>query len=126
MYENYCRIRDERGVTDYIVARETGLNQSVFSDWKKGKSTPKTEKLLRIARYFGISLDYLVTGQKTPAEATKTAQGPHYSRQVWELLVEAEKATTDDLRATTEMLRRLNAYAAMIREQEERGNDAES
>lgn len=126
MYENYCRIRDERGVTDYTVAKETGLSQSVFSDWKKGKSTPKTEKLLRIAQYFGISLDYLVTGQKTPAEAAKTAQEPRYSRQVWELLVEAEKATTDDLRATTEMLRRLNAYAAMIREQEGRGSDAES
>ena len=126
MYENYCKIRDERGVTDYIVARETGLNQSVFSDWKKGKSTPKTDKLLRIAQYFGISLDYLVTGRKTPAEATTAPQEPRYSRAVWELLVEAEKATADDVAATTAMLRRLNAYAQMIREQEGRGEDVES
>lgn len=125
MYENYCRIRDERGVTDYTVAKETGLSQSVFSDWKKGKSTPKTEKLLRIAKYFGISLDYLVTGQKTPAEATTAPQEPRYSRAVWELLVEAEKATADDVAAATAMLRRLNAYARMIREQEGRGEDAD-
>lgn len=124
MYENYCRIRDERGVTDYTVARGTGLSQSVFSDWKKGKSTPKTEKLLRIARYFGISLDYLVTGQKTVAEATTAPPEPRYSRHVWELLVEAEKATADDVAAATVMLKRLNAYAQAIREQE-RGKDAE-
>lgn len=126
MYDVYAKLRDRRGLSDYEVSKCTGITPVTFSDWKKGKSAPKVDKLLRIARFFGVTLDYLVTGQKTPAEATKTAQEPHYSRQVWELLVEAEKATTDDLRATTEMLRRLNAYAAMIREQEGRGNDAES
>ncbi len=126
MYEIYCLLRDEKGVTDYAVAKETGINPVTFADWKKGKSAPKTEKLLQIARYFGVTLDYLVTGQKTPAEATTAPQEPRYSRAVWELLVEAEKATADDVAATTAMLRRLNAYARMIREQEGSGNDAES
>lgn len=126
MYDVYAKLRDQRGLSDYEVSKCTGITPATFSDWKKGKSAPKVDKLLRIARFFGVSLDYLVTGQKTPAEAATAPQEPRYSRAVWELLVEAEKATADDVVATTAMLRRLNAYARMIGEQEGRGTDAES
>ena len=35
-----------------------------LSDWKNGKSTPKQDKLMKIADYFGVSLDYLMTGEE--------------------------------------------------------------
>ena len=120
MYDVYAKLRDRKGLSDYEVSKCTGITPVTFSDWKKGKSAPKVDKLVRIARFFGVSLDYLVTGR----EATTAPQQLRYSRQVWELLVEAEKANTDDLRAVTDMLRRLNGYAAAIKEQE-RGTDAD-
>lgn len=68
MYEIYKQLRDARNVTDYAVAKACGFKQSTFTEWEKkaqGKAgqAPKTDKLLKIARFFGVSLDYLVTGE---------------------------------------------------------------
>lgn len=64
MYEIYCKLRDEKGVKDADVAKATGITKSTFSDWKNGRSKPKDEKLLKIAEYFEVTLDYLRTGEE--------------------------------------------------------------
>ena len=79
MYEIYCSLRDKRGLTDYQVAKATGIGRSTFSDWKSGRSTPKRDKLQKIADYFDVTLDYLTTGEETDGyylgpEAAKIAQ----------------------------------------------------
>lgn len=61
MYEKYVEIRDRKGVTDYEVSKQTGIAQSTFSDWKSGRSKPKLEKLLLIARYFEVPIEYFVS-----------------------------------------------------------------
>lgn len=69
MYEVFIKLAQKHGVTAYQISKVTGLSQSLFSDWKKGKSTPKQDKLKKIADYFGVSVDYLMTGEekeKTP------------------------------------------------------------
>ncbi|MBR2999687.1 MAG: helix-turn-helix transcriptional regulator [Oscillospiraceae bacterium] len=60
MYERYARLRDERGVTDYRVAKETGIGTASLANWKAGRYAPKVEKLKKIADFFGVSLDYFV------------------------------------------------------------------
>lgn len=60
MYEKYIKLRDERGLTDYQVAKDTGITKSTFSDWKSGRSNPKLDKLQKIADYFGVSLEYFI------------------------------------------------------------------
>jgi repressor LexA len=62
MYERYLEVMNEKGVRHIDVSRATGIPPSTFSDWKKGKSSPKTEKLQKLADYFGVQLDYL-TGE---------------------------------------------------------------
>lgn len=66
MYEIYARLRDAKGVTDYEVAKATGIAPSVISEWKKGKYNLKVDKLVKIAAYFGVTLDDLM---KEPAAA---------------------------------------------------------
>ncbi len=68
MYEIYCKLRNCRGLKDADVARGTGITKSTFSDWKNGRSSPKDEKLLKIADFFGVSLDYLRTGKEKEGE----------------------------------------------------------
>ena len=58
MYEKYCKLRDSKGIKDAVVSRETGIARSTFSDWKSGRSQPKTEKLQKIADYFGVPINY--------------------------------------------------------------------
>lgn len=70
MYERYCELRDSKKVKDSDVAKNTGITPSTFSDWKKGKSSPNADKLVKIAEYLGTTVEYLVTGSD-PAIKTR-------------------------------------------------------
>lgn len=64
MYKDYAELRDERCMTDYQVAKETGINKATLSAWKAGEYTPKVDKLLKIAKLFHVPLEALLEGQK--------------------------------------------------------------
>jgi transcriptional regulator with XRE-family HTH domain len=50
-----------KGVSAYRVAKDLDITQSTLSDWKSGRSMPKTDKLSKIAEYFGVTIEYFVT-----------------------------------------------------------------
>lgn len=64
MYKIYEELRNEKGVTDYRVAKETNLNPSMLSNWKHGIYQPKIDKLMKIAEYFGVSVEKFLKGEK--------------------------------------------------------------
>ena len=45
MYDNFVKIVQEKGLTAYRVAKDTGISPTVCSDWKSGKSSPKIDKI---------------------------------------------------------------------------------
>lgn len=65
MYENFEKLLKEHNVTAYRVSKETGVTTATLTSWKQGKYTPKPEKLQKIADYFGVTVDYLMTGNDT-------------------------------------------------------------
>jgi transcriptional regulator with XRE-family HTH domain len=62
-YDRYVALRDDKGVKDATVARETGIPRSTFTEWKTGRSKPGLEKMKKLADYFGVSVEYLATGK---------------------------------------------------------------
>ncbi len=60
MYAKYAKLRDEKGVTDYRVAQDTGIATATLSEWKAGTYKPKIDKLLTLAKYFGVSIEELI------------------------------------------------------------------
>lgn len=64
MYDIFVKLLEKYGVTAYKVSKATGIAGSTFSDWKSGRSTPKQEKLQKIADYFGVTVEYLTTGKE--------------------------------------------------------------
>lgn len=63
MYEVFEQLLQKHGVTSYKVAKEAGVTQTALSNWKSGRSTPTTKTLQKIADYFGVTIDYLMTGK---------------------------------------------------------------
>ncbi len=65
MYEIFEKLCKERGITPYRFCKDTGINSSTISTWKsKGSEcSPKTAKA--VCEYFDISMDFLMTGEKT-------------------------------------------------------------
>ena len=45
MYEVYQKLLDEKGLKNSDVARATGISNMTLSDWKRGKSVPKSDKM---------------------------------------------------------------------------------
>lgn len=64
MYEIFAKLLSDNNVTAYQVGKATGISTSTLSEWKNGKYTPKTDKLQKIADYFNVPVEYLLTGEK--------------------------------------------------------------
>lgn len=65
MYKIFEKLLADNNVTAYKVSKETGIGRSTFTDWKNGRSVPGTDKMIKIADYFGVSVEYLKTGKET-------------------------------------------------------------
>lgn len=55
----------ERGLSMYRVEKECGFSNGSIMKWEK--SSPKVENIVKLADYFGVTLDYLV-GRNFPKE----------------------------------------------------------
>lgn len=60
LYKKYLELKEKTGVTDYEVAKKTGVSTSTLTNWKYGRYTPKTDKLKKLADYFGVPLETLL------------------------------------------------------------------
>lgn len=60
MYDKFRQLLDKHNVTAYRVAKNTGISSVVFTEWKNGKSTPKLDKIKKIADFFGVSIEYFL------------------------------------------------------------------
>ena len=60
LYKKFSSLLEESNKTAYQVSKDTGIAQSVLSDWKRGRSTPKTDKLKKLADYFDKPIEYFL------------------------------------------------------------------
>jgi len=58
--ERIFRLIAEKGITQYRLSKDIGVSEGHISDWKSGKSSPTSERLIKLAKYFGVSTDYLL------------------------------------------------------------------
>lgn len=64
MYEIFEKLCRQHNVTPYRVCKETGLTTATISNWKAGRYTPKNDKMQKIADFFGVNIEYLMTGKE--------------------------------------------------------------
>lgn len=64
MYKKFADLLDKCNKTAYQVSKDTGIAQSVLSDWKNGRCKPKVDKLIILANYFGVPVTYFLKDEK--------------------------------------------------------------
>lgn len=64
--ENFVRLCAEKGVAPSVVCQQIGLSNAAFSAWDE-KSIPRKTTLIKIADYFGVTTETLLTGEKEKA-----------------------------------------------------------
>jgi transcriptional regulator with XRE-family HTH domain len=117
-YETFEKLCNEKNIRPSQISRATGIATATFTEWKKGTYTPKTEKLQLIADYFGVSLDFLMTGkdiEKKSEEGTsyyfndetaKIAQQLFEDKDMRLLFDAARDSKPENLQMAAEMLKR--------------------
>lgn len=63
MYTKFEELLQKNNKTAYRVAKDIGISSVVFTDWKKGRSKPKVDKLQKIADYFGVTIEYFLNNE---------------------------------------------------------------
>ena len=68
--ERIFNLIKERKITQYRLAKDLAISDGLISDWKNGRSSPTSERLIKLAKYFNVSTDYLLGLTDNPK--------PHY------------------------------------------------
>ena len=64
--EKIFKLIEENGITPYRLAKDIGVSMGHIGDWKRGRSSPTSERLVKLAKYFGVSTDYLLGLSDSP------------------------------------------------------------
>ena len=58
--ERLKELRLEKNLTQTAVAKATELSQNAIAQWESEKRVPNANAVITLARFFGVSADYLL------------------------------------------------------------------
>lgn len=63
--KNLAKLRKVKKMSQYDLAERTGLSRGQIANYEQGTRQPDFETLLSFADFFGVSTDYLLTGEQS-------------------------------------------------------------
>ena len=63
--ERLKTLRKQAQLTQVDVAEKLGISQPAYASWERGVKKPTQENLVKIAKLFNVSVDTLVSNDKT-------------------------------------------------------------
>lgn len=67
-YKKFQELCIQTHKTPYRVAKDTGIASSTFSRWGTGECSPKSDKLIILANYFGVDINYFFQADSDDSE----------------------------------------------------------
>ena len=61
--ERITELRKSKGLSQEELAEQLGVSRQSVSKWETGTSTPDTDKAIAMSRIFGVTADFLLTGE---------------------------------------------------------------
>lgn len=74
-YDKFKMLCVQRGITPSKASAEIGLSNATPTTWKKRGLTPKGDTLKKIADYFGVSIEYLLSDSEGTEKAPAAEAG---------------------------------------------------
>lgn len=63
-HEKLQRLRKQRGLTQEELAQALYVSRTAISKWESGRGYPSIDSLKAIAKFFGVSIDGLLSGEE--------------------------------------------------------------
>ncbi len=70
--QNIQACRKRAGLSQEALAEKLGVSRQAISKWELGEAEPELKNLQLLAKVFGVSVDYLLNQEPTPAAAPAT------------------------------------------------------
>lgn len=61
-------IRQKKKLSQLKVAMDLSISREALSYYENGRRSPDVAMLVTLSNYFGVSIDYLITGKDYPTE----------------------------------------------------------
>lgn len=61
-------LREKQGLTQDVLAEILSVGPNVIGCYERGEYGPSKQVVLRLSRYFGVSVDYLLDGRETDVQ----------------------------------------------------------
>ena len=58
--ERIKQLREEDGLSQAQLAKAVGISQSAIALWELGDRTPSADAIIKLAKFFDVSTDYLL------------------------------------------------------------------
>ena len=71
-FEDLCK---QKGVSKQRACIDCGLSRTAWNKWKAG-AIPNGDAVQSLADYFGVTTDYLLTGEETKKAPTQEGERP--------------------------------------------------
>lgn len=115
-YDRFRQLCENKGVSCNKAALEIGLSNATPTKWRKTGATPTGETLDRIAKYFGVSTDYLL-GKETEKAPTVSGERDILDDIDIAFYGEFRELTEDDKETVRDMVRVMRERRAKKQEQ---------
>ena len=73
-YNIFAYLCTKKGVSTTKAALDLGFSRSAPNHWKEKNGRPKNENMQKIADYFNVTVDYLLTGEEPETEKSQPAE----------------------------------------------------
>lgn len=90
--------RPQKELAEYL-----GKTRQIFYDWQK-KFNPTYIDLFKISKYFGVPLEYIISGEESPIDDSTAA----FIVQTRELTEEQKKVIYASIKAQVDMFKQMN------------------
>ena len=115
-YNIYIDLCKQKGISPSKAAEEMGFHRSSVTNWKTNGYTPRREILLKVAEYFGVTVDFLLGDENKKSssedkEVWELREMLHKRPEMKTLFKLGKKATKEQIEQTIKIIEALNPEA---------------
>lgn len=79
--EKIQELRKKQGISQDALAEQLEVSRQAVSKWERDEAVPETDKIIRLARLFGVTTDYLLT-EEDPAPVSPIPRTPPVEERI--------------------------------------------
>lgn len=110
-------LRKQYGITQEKLSKYLDVSRTTISMWESGNNQPDNDTLIKLAKFFGVSIDYLIGNELPNTKSKKGIRIPVYGRVAAGIPIDAIEDILDYEEITEDEARKGEYFALQIKGQ---------